>query len=125
MGDESLRDHTPFLPGPNEPLSADEGFVPRVRPGDRHVNRWIAATNFPQPCQRGSAVGIPYFCPEVCTVASTSSLGMFSWLVSSPMTFPPPRGRVKNRRHSISSSTVSIRHAPTPRRHDPVLLSGA
>src|SRR2546425_637865 len=78
MGDESLGDHNAFSPGPDEALPADEGFVPRMRPGDRHVIRWIAATNFPQPCQSGSAGGIPYSCSYVATAASTSSLVMFS-----------------------------------------------
>src|SRR3989454_5570059 len=95
MGDESLGDHDAIFPCADEALPADEGFVPRMRPGDLHVIRWIAATNFPQPCQRGSAVGIPYLCSYVATVASTSSLVMFSLLIPMPTTFPPPLGRVQ------------------------------
>src|SRR5947199_6021099 len=96
MGDESLGDHDAIFPGPDETLPADKGFVPRMRPGDRHVIRRIASTNLPQPCQRGSAVGIPYFCSYVRTAASTSSLVMFSCLIPMPVTRPPPIVRVTN-----------------------------
>src|SRR3989442_8671599 len=78
VGDESLGDHETFFPCPNEPLPADEGFVPRVRPGNRHVIRWIAATNFPQPCQRGSAVGVLFFSSQGSTVAAPSAPLLFS-----------------------------------------------
>src|SRR5881296_2842373 len=94
MGDESLGDYNAVFPCADEALPADEGFVTRMRSGDRHVIRWIAATNFPQPCQRGSAVGILYFCSYVPTTASTSSRVMFSWLIPMPTTFPPPIRRV-------------------------------
>src|SRR2546430_17511174 len=72
MGDESLGDYNAVFPCADEALSADEGFVPRMRPGDRHVIRWIAATNFPQPCQSGSAVGNARFPSDFLTVACTS-----------------------------------------------------
>src|SRR2546428_12987861 len=101
MGDDSLCHHNTFLAGPNEPLSADEGFVPRVRPGNRHVNRWIAATNFPQPCQRGSGVGIPYFCSYVRQGGSTSSLALFPCLIRIPIPSPPPLRAGTKCRHSI------------------------
>src|SRR5437867_6063083 len=78
MGDESLGDHDALFPCTDEALPADKGVVPRMRPGDLHGIRRIASTNLPHPCQRGSAVGIPYFCSYVRTVASTSSLVMFS-----------------------------------------------
>src|SRR2546427_8894884 len=110
MGDESLGDHDALFPGPDEALPADKGFVSWMRPGDCHVIRWIAATSFPQPCQRGSAVGIPNFSSYARTVASTSSLLMFSWLIPMPATFPPPIGRVENLNHSNSPSTVGICH---------------
>src|SRR5207245_3360692 len=90
-----------YLAGPVGPLPAGDEAVPPypgilspVPSGDRHVIRWIAATNFPQPCQRGSAVGILYFCSYVPTTASTSSRVMFSWLIPMPTTFPPPMRRV-------------------------------
>src|SRR2546427_8603598 len=94
LRDESLRDQDAPLPRADKALPPNQGFVPRVRSGDRHVIRWIAATNFPQPCQRGSAVGILYFCSYIPTTASTSSRVMFSWLISMPTTFPPPMRRV-------------------------------
>src|SRR5207245_961269 len=94
LRDKSFRDDDAAFPCADETLSPDERFVPWVRSGDRHVIRWIAATNFPQPCQRGSAVGIPYFCSYVPTTASTSSRVMFSWLIPMPTTFPPPMRRV-------------------------------
>src|SRR2546427_4744526 len=108
MSDESLGDHDALFPGPDEALPADERFVSRMRPGDRHVIRWIAVTNFPQPCQRGSAVGISYFFSYAFTVASTSPLLLFSLFISIPATFPPPIVRVENLSHSISSLTVGI-----------------
>src|SRR2546426_11978394 len=99
MGDESLGDHDALFPCADEALPADERFVSRMRPGDRHVIRWIAATNFPQPCQRGSAVGISYFFSFARPGASPSSPLMFSLLFSVPATFPPPlRGVEKWRR---------------------------
>src|SRR3989449_4579655 len=96
MGDESLGGYNAVFPCADEALSADEGFVPRMRPGDRHVIRWIAATNFPQPCQSGSAVRIPCSCSVVRPGGPTSVLGMFSWLIPVPVTFPPPLRRAKN-----------------------------
>src|SRR3989442_12780590 len=90
VGDESLGDYDTFFPCPNEPLPADEGFVPRVRPGNRHVIRWIAATNFPQPCQRGSAVRIPLFFSSVCTGGCHSSPLLFSLFISISVALPAP-----------------------------------
>src|SRR2546427_6072038 len=90
LRDESLRDHDAPLPRADKALPPNQGFVPRVRSGDRHVIRWIAATNFPQPCQRGSAVGILYFCSYVPTTASTSSPALFLLLNSTPTPLPPP-----------------------------------
>src|SRR2546422_4747523 len=90
MGDESLGDYNAVFPCADEALSADEGFVPRMRPGDRHDIRWIAATNFPQPCQSGSAGGIPHSRSYVLTGASTSSLVLFSRFILSPTTLLPP-----------------------------------
>src|SRR2546429_7627192 len=90
MGDESLGGYNAVFPCADEALSADEGFVPRMRPGDRHVIRWIAATNFPQPCQSGSAVGIPYSCSYVCTGAATLAPLLFSWFISIPVSLLPP-----------------------------------
>src|SRR2546426_12539630 len=81
MGDESLVGYNAVFPCADEALSADEGFVPRMRPGDRHVIRWIAATNFPQPCQSGSAVGNPQSYSYVLHAAAPSSLVMLSWLI--------------------------------------------
>src|SRR5256885_14730029 len=96
MGDESLGGYNAVFPCADEALSADEGFVPRMRPGDRHVIRWIAATNFPQPCQSGSAGRNPYSCSYVRTGASPSSLVLFSWFISMPITLLPPIERVEN-----------------------------
>src|SRR3989442_1246467 len=96
MGDESLGDYNAVFPCADEALPADEGFVTRMRSGDRHIIRWIAATNFPQPCQSGSAVGIPDFFFYVRTVASTSSPVIFSFLIPVPITLPPPVQPVKN-----------------------------
>src|SRR2546423_4722291 len=106
LRDESLRDHDAPLPRADKALPSDERFVPRVRSGDRHVIRWIAATNFPQPCQRGSAGGIPYFCSRVPTTASTSSCVMFSWFIPMPYHFPPPLRSVLKWRLLLSSSPV-------------------
>ena len=94
VGDEPLRDRDAVFPCPDEPLAPDQGVVPRVGSGDFHGIRWIWFTNFPQPCHNGSAVGRPYFFSYVCTVASTSSRVMFSWLIPIPTTFPPPMFRV-------------------------------
>src|SRR2546423_11107416 len=102
LRDESLRDHDAPLPRADKALPSDERFVPRVRSGDRHVIRWIAATNFPQPCQRGSAVGIPYFFSYVPPTAFTSSLLILSRLVSIPTPFPPPTRRGLEFQHSLS-----------------------
>src|SRR2546429_7671959 len=80
MGDESLGGYNAVFPCADEALSADEGFVPRMRPGDRHVIRWIAATNFPQPCQSGSAGVDPYFRLYCCSGGAPSVPALVSWL---------------------------------------------
>ena len=94
MRDEPLRHRDAFFPCPDEALAPDQGVVPRVGSGDLHGIRRIWFTNFPQPCHNGSAAGRPYLFSYVCTVASTSSLVMFSWLIPIPNTFPPPMFRV-------------------------------
>src|SRR2546429_9791917 len=77
MGDESLGGYNAVFPCADEALSADEGFVPRMRPGDRHVIRWIAATNFPQPCQSGSAGRNPEYRSYIRAVSLPSAPAMF------------------------------------------------
>src|SRR5256886_15878843 len=90
MGDESLGDYNAVFPCADEALSADEGFVPRMRPGDRHVIRWIAATNFPQPCQSGSAVGDPSSRLYVRPQAASFALRKFPGVVSLSFFLLPP-----------------------------------
>ena len=60
MGDQSLRDDDALPPSLHELLAEHEGSVARMGLGDLHSIPWIRATNFPQPCHRGSAVGSPY-----------------------------------------------------------------
>src|SRR3990172_1402626 len=122
MGDESLGDDDAGPPCPDELLPPHERLVPRMGLRDSHNIPLILSTNFAQPCQRGSAAGIPYFASHSRTVVSTCSRVMFSWLIARPNTFAP---REKNSSHSISSSTVGIGHATTSLRKFLVLRAGA
>src|SRR5439155_700496 len=59
-GDESLRDDDSRLPRPHQTLALQEGRIPGMRARNPHSIRRIGATNLPQPCQSGSAVGSAY-----------------------------------------------------------------
>src|SRR5438876_336075 len=125
VGDESLRDYDAGLPRTNERFAAHQGIVAWMGLRDLHVIRRIRSTNFPQPCQRGSAVGNRYFVSYDWTVSSTSSRVMFSWLMPMPRTLPFPAMRAKNSSHSISSPTVGMGQAATSRRKLRVARAGA
>src|SRR5947207_1185638 len=125
VGDESLRDYDAGLPRTNERFTAHQGIVAWMGLRDLHVIRRIRSTNFPQPCQRGSAVGNRYFVSYDWTVSSTSSRVMFSWLMPMPRTLPFPAMRAKNSSHSISSPTVGMGQATTSRRKLRVARAGA